>query len=148
MQFPQSIQIEVKVPLMHLSTVESFLKQCCDALGDRLLGRRVFQEEDCVLFLVQLTRLSNRDRHMHALQDGRNRGLITSFQFTRGSVIKISSRTLFEQLHDFPLCSGDVFIPGIDDPQGVFLSVQRPLLSAQQSAWLILREDFTWDYLL
>ncbi len=147
MRLPQSIQIEVKASLVHFSTVETLLKQYCDESGDRLLGRKVFQEEEQVLFFVHLFDSSHIDKHMQVLQDSRNRQFITSFQITQGSVLRISSITLFEQIHDFPLCAGDVCIPSIEDAQSIFLSIQRPLLSAQQSAWLLLQQDFVWEYL-
>ncbi len=141
------IHIEVTVPLAYVHEVEPFLKQCCAEVGDKLLGRRAYPESDEVLFVVQLTHDANSSKHIAVLQSALQQNIVSSFQFARGSIIELASPLIIEQMRDFPLLFGDVWIPSLGDPQCVYFLTHKQLMTATQAAWVLNHPEIKWRYL-
>ena len=143
----QMIQIEIMVPLSQTQNVEPLLEVCCLDAGDKLLGRREFQEDREVLFMVVLMNALNGLKHISVLHNALQQQVITSFQFTHRSVLKLSSPTILELMHDFPMSYGDTWIPAINHPQSIYLSLPRLLLTGKQAVWILNHKNVTWESL-
>ena len=50
-----------------------------------------------------------------------------------------------KQMHDFPLQPGESWLPSIDQANRVYVCMDRPLMTPQQSAWLLERA-VKWEY--
>jgi hypothetical protein len=50
-----------------------------------------------------------------------------------------------KQMHDFPLQPGESWFPSIDLANRVYVWIDRPLMTPQQSAWLLERA-LKWEY--
>ena len=141
------MHIEVIVPLAHVREVEPFLKQCCAEVGDKLLGRRAYSEDNEVLFVVQLMHDVNSSKHLEILHTALQQNSISAFRFARGSILEFAAPVLEKQIHDFPLTLGDVLIPAIDSSQHMYLLTHKRLLTATQAAWVLNHQDISWRYL-
>ena len=141
------IQVEIIVPLFLAHKVKPFLEQCCSESGDLLLGYRESQEVNEEVFIVQLTHDSHSSQHVSVLHDALQQETISSFRFLRGSLLKLSSPTIVKQISDFPLAVGDSWVTALDNPECIYLSVPRTLITGKQSAWLLSQENVVWDYL-
>lgn len=141
------MHVEVIVPLAHVQQVEPFLMQCCEEIGDRLLGCRAYPEADEVLFVVQLMHDANSSKHIAILQSALQQNMIASFRFARGSIVEFASPVIIEQMRDFPLIFGDTWIPALDSPQHVYFLTHKRLMAATQAAWILNHQEIAWRYL-
>ena len=140
------ISIEVVIPGSTVDAVYPLLTQRCAEAGDLLLGRKDFSEIGEILGVVRLTDDSHASKHLTVLTEALEQKAIVSFQFVQGCLVKASAPGIQEQIANFPLSLGDVWIPAAKDEQSVYLCLHRSMLTAQQSAWLLAREKIIWEY--
>ncbi len=50
-----------------------------------------------------------------------------------------------KQMHHFPLQPGESWFPAIDNPNQIFICIDRPLMTPRQAAWL-LEHEVRWAY--
>jgi len=126
------------------ATVEAF---CKEASG-RLIGRRVNEEAHNVLLMVQLLQTASVSKHATTFSHALQREVIASFRYVTYDLVKISfnpSVDLREQMLDFPLRPDESWFPAIHDPHQAYVCLRRPLMSANQAAWL-LKHEVAWAY--
>ncbi len=140
------ILIEVAVPSSHADDVEKVIHHCCAETGDTLLGRRDYPDVNELLLVVQLLHDVHISKHVPVLSQALQHLLIHSFVFTQGVVVKVSSSDILTSMYEFPLSSGDSWVPSAHNPHTVYLSIHRPTLSAKQIAWLHCQE-VDWSFL-
>ena len=140
------IMIEVAVPTSHADDVEKAIDQCCAETGDTLLGRRYYSEVNELFLVVQLLHDVHLSKHIPILSHALQHMLIHSFVLTQGTVVKVSSPDILNCICNFPLSSGDSWVPSAHDLHTVYLNIHRPTLNASQSAWLHLQET-SWSFL-
>jgi len=140
------ILIEVVVPGSLAHQVEPAIEQCCAESGDRLLGRREYQEVNELFLVVQLLQDAHQSKHVPILGQALQNSMISSFNFVQGSLVAVSSPDILEQIHSFPLSLGDSWVPSARDPNCIYLCLHRPLLTHAQAAWFLLHEETTWNY--
>ncbi len=138
--------IEVVVPLSLACVVEATFVQCCTETGDEFLGRREYREIDEMLLVVRLAEEGNYSLHIPTLTQALRQQAISSYQFVQGHVVKLSSKTLLEQMRGFPLAMGDSWIPSAYDLHTAYLCMSRLFLTSEQTAWFMQHEDVEWDY--
>lgn len=141
------ILIEIAVPSAYASDVEKVIDQCCAETGDRLLGRRDYPEVEQLFLVVQLRHDIHLSKHVPILSQALQHSMISSFEFTQGNVVKVSSPTIFDHICNFPLSLGDSWVPAAHNLHTIYLNIHRSFLSAAQATWLHLHEDVTWSYL-
>ena len=141
------ISIEVVIPRSTVDAVYPVLTQCCAQASDVLLGHRNDPYTGEVLAVVNLTDDSHLSKHLPILTQALEQNAILSFQFVQGCLIKVVAPGIEEQMAEFPFSLGDIWIPSLQDIQGVYLCLHRRLLTPQQSAWLLERSEVTWSYL-
>ena len=143
-----TILIEIVCSVSQEEPVQATIEAICKETGDLLIGRRVNKETHEVLLVVQLLQTVNVSRHTTALSHALQQGVIASFRYVSSDLVKISfdpSLDLQEQMRDFPLRPDESWFPAIDDAQQAYVCLRRPLMSANQAAWL-LKHEVSWVY--
>ncbi len=141
------IAIEVVIPSSTVDALYPVLSQYCTEVGDVLLGHRDYSQTSEVLGVVHLTDDSHISKHLTILTQALEQKAILSFQFVQGCLVKLAAPGIQEQIANFPFSLGDVWIPNPNGEQSLYLCLHRQLLTAQQSAWLLVRPELTWSYM-
>ena len=140
--------IEILCSVSHEEAAQASIEASCKEIGGLLIGRRVKEETDEVLLMVQLLHATSASKHATALSHALQQQVITSFHFVTCDLVKISfdpSADLREQMRDFPLCPDESWFPAIRDQRQVYVCISRPVMVAKQAAWL-LEHEVKWAY--
>ena len=128
--------------------VQTLIEESCQATGDLLIGRCVYEQINEVLLIVRLVHATSVRSYVTILSQQLQQAVILSFQLLSGDLVKLCfhpSVDLREQMRHFPLYPGDSWYPALHDPHHVYVYLRRPLLGAKQSAWL-LQHEVEWAY--
>ena len=126
------------------STVEAF----CKETDNLLIGRRLNEETDEVLFAVQLLQTGSLSGHTKTFNQAQQQGVIASFRYMTCDLVKISfdlSLDLREQMRDFPLRPDESWYPAIHNTHQAYVCMSRPVMHAKQAASLLAR-DAAWSF--
>jgi hypothetical protein len=138
-----TILIEIVCSVSQEKPAQTTIEAICKETGDLLIGRRVNEETQEVLLVVQLLQTVSMSRHTTALSHALRQGVIASFRYLSSDLVKISfdpSRDLREQMRDFPLRPGESWFPSIHNPHQAYVCLSRPLMLTEQAAWLLKRQ--------
>jgi hypothetical protein len=140
--------IEIVGTVVQAEAVQTLLEESCQATGDLLIGQRVYEQVNEVLFIVRLVHAASVRSYVAILSQQLQQAVILSFQLVSGDLVKLCfhpSVDLREQMRDFPLYPGDSWYPALHDPHQAYVCLRRPLLGAKQAAWL-LQHEVEWAY--
>jgi hypothetical protein len=140
--------IEIVCTSTQTEAVQTFLEESCQATGDLLIGQCVYEQINEVLFIVRLVHATSVRSYVTILSQHLQQAVILSFQLVSGALVKLCfhpSVDLREQMRHFPLYPGDSWYPALQDPHQVYVCLRRPLLGANQAAWL-LKYEVEWAY--
>ena len=132
-----TILIEIVCSVSQEEPAQATIEAICKETGDLLIGRRVNEETQEVLLVVQLLQTVSMSRHTTALSHALQQGVISSFRYLSSDLVKISfdpSRDLREQMRDFPLRPGESWLPAIHNPHQAYVCLSRPLMLTEQAA--------------
>lgn len=135
--------IEIACPVSKEETMQATVEAFCEETDGLLIGRRIYQETNEILLIVRLPYATNLSKHVTVLSRALQQEVITWFRCVTCDLVKISfdlSASLEEQLHDFPLRSGESWFPAIHNPHQAYVCMSRPLMAANQAAWILGRE--------
>jgi hypothetical protein len=127
---------------------QAIVEAFCKEASGRLIGRRVNEEAHNVLLMVQLLQTASVSKHATTFSHALQQEVIASFRYVTYDLVKISfdpSVDLREQMLDFPLRPDESWFPAIHDPRQAYVCLRRPLMSANQAAWL-LKHEVAWAY--
>jgi hypothetical protein len=127
---------------------QAIVEAFCKEASGRLIGRRVNEEAHNVLLMVQLLQTASVSKHATTFSHALQQEVIASFRYVTYDLVKISfdpSVDLREQMLDFPLRLDESWFPAIHDPHQAYVCLRRPLMSANQAAWL-LKHEVAWAY--
>ena len=139
------ILVEVTVPDAHAEEVQQVIEQCCQQTGDTLLGRRHYPDIGELFLVVQLRGEEQVSEHLPVLRQALQQKLILCFTCTQATLVKVTSSHIFSSIESFPLSVGDSWVPSAQEPDTVYLAINRLMLTPSQAAWLHLYE-VEWSY--
>jgi hypothetical protein len=96
------ISIEVVTPGSTVDAVYPVLSQCCAQGGDVLLGRRDDSPTGEVLAVVRLTDDTHVTQHLPILVQALEQGVLLSFQFVQGCLVKLAAPGIGGYIDPFP----------------------------------------------
>ena len=140
--------LEIVCAVAQAEAVQTLLEESCQATGDLLIGRCVYEQINEVLLIVRLLHASSVRSYVTILSQQLQQAVILSFQLLSGDLVKLffhPSVDLREQMRHFPLYPGDSWYPALHDPHQAYVCLRRPLLGAKQAAWL-LQHEVEWAY--
>ncbi len=143
-----SVLIEIVCALAQAEAVQTLIEESCQATGDLLIGRCVYEQVNEVLLIVQLLGATSVSKYVTILGQELQQEVILSFQLVSGDLVKISfnpSVDVREQMRHFPLHPGESWYPALHDPHQAYVCIRRPLMGAKQAAWL-LKHEVEWEF--
>ena len=143
-----SVLIEIVCALAQAEAVQTLIEESCQATGDLLIGRCVYEQVNEVLLIVRLLGATSVSKYVTILGQELQQEVILSFQLVSGDLVKISfnpSVDVREQMRHFPLHPGESWYPAIHDPHQAYVCIRRPLMGAKQAAWL-LKHEVEWEF--
>jgi len=143
-----SVLIEIVCALAQAEAVQTLIEESCQATGDLLIGRCVYEQVNEVLLIVRLLGATSVSKYVTILSQELQQEVILSFQLVNGDLVKMSFHPTVdvrEQMRHFPLCPGDSWYPALHDPHQAYVCIRRPILGAKQAAWL-LHHEVVWVY--
>jgi hypothetical protein len=112
-----------------------------------MLGNKIFTLTQEMLVVVRLTNDKHVFSHLTTLTQALEQQAIVSFQFIQGCIVKITAENVKQLMFTFPFSLGDIWLPALNDEQSLYLCLHRRLMTAQQSAWLLVRPEVRWSYM-
>ena len=140
------IMIEIVYPLSQ-ENVEAAIEHYFKATGNLLIGRRIFDETGEVLLVVLLV-YPHVSAFTTFLKDLLNQGRIKSYEYMSHYLVIFNLDTHLDiptQMHDFPLRPGESWFSAIDNPQQIYVALERYIMSSEQAAW-VLQHQVKWAY--
>jgi hypothetical protein len=140
--------IEIASALAQEKVVRASVEAICQATGDLLIGRSVYEHTNEVLLIVRLLHATSVSKLLIALREALQQELITSFECMSAELVSISflpSLDLREQMHDFPLSPGESWFPALDNAHQAYVCLRGSWLEAEQTAWL-LEHQALWEF--
>jgi hypothetical protein len=140
--------IEIACPVSREEIVQTTVEAICEETDCLLTGRRIHQETDEILLIVRLPYAKSVSKHAGVLSHALQQEVITWFRCVTCDLVKVSfdpSVSLEEQMRDFPLRSGESWFPAIHNPHQAYVCMSRPLMAANQAAW-ILGHEAAWTF--
>jgi hypothetical protein len=140
--------IEIGCSVTQEEAVQAAVEASCQMTGDLLIGHRVNEETQEVMLLVRLLHATSVSKHATALSHALQQHDIASFRFVAGDLVNISFDPMVdprEQIRDFPLGPDESWFIAIHDQHQVYVRIGRPVMGANQAAWL-LEHEVVWAY--
>jgi hypothetical protein len=141
--------IEIAVLSENAEIVQAEIHRCCTETGDLFLGRRIDEATGEINLFVHLKYRVHLSHHLSVLDIALQRQLILSFLCaTYNQMIFVmcdASYGVRGRLPKFPLNLGETWFLLVTDETEGYICTRRPLLSPQQSAWLI-QQEIRWRY--
>jgi hypothetical protein len=138
--------IHIDVPLPNIDLIRPQVEQCCQEVGDRLIGHRIYEDVGEVLLVACLSHDEHFIHHIKLLNAAFHRHLILSFQSEHTNLIRVSCPPpgdIRSIMRGFPLLDSDSWFPAIDDGQIAYVSTHGILLKTGQEQWM---EEQGLDY--
>ncbi len=135
-----AILIHVAVSLDKADVVETELKRCCADIGDEVLGKRIYDEVEEVLFVVRLYQDNHLSQHIKVLNQYLQSQQLLSFQFEHTNLIRVQGNPIESGIRsamiEFPLQPNESWFPSITEPQMLYLCTRNILIKPEQAQWL------------
>jgi hypothetical protein len=118
---------------------QAAVEQHFNETGDILLARSPYEELDRVLLAFRLLPTTDIQECTTFLQDALHQSTIESYEYVVSTLVSVSLNPVSDretQMRDFPLAAGDAWLPAIDDPRKVYLSIDVMPMTNEQITWL------------
>lgn len=142
-----SILVEIVCPISQKDARKT-LEQHFEHANDRVLARCEYEELDRALLVVQLSPMTDESKHADFLQSALQSDIVESYGYVTSypvSAFLNPSLDRYEQMQDFPLRYGESWLPAIDNPNKVYICLDKPFLASSQTAWLS-NHQVRWEY--
>lgn len=130
----------IAVHLRYVADVQTEIEHYCQETGNDIIGRRVYEEVEEVLIVVQLNKEVRSSTHTLALNNLIHSRLILSCQFENANLILVRSelsQNICDILPQFPLQPNESWFPSISDAQhAAYICTRNVLINFEQSTWL------------
>jgi len=127
---------------------QAAVEQRFNKTGDLLLARCLYEELDRVLLIVRLLPTTDMHECTAFLQLALEQATIESYEYVICSLVSVYLKPAPDretQMHGFPLDFGDAWFPAIDHPGKIYLCIDMPPMTHEQTAWLI-EHQAKWEY--
>ncbi len=124
------------------------VKNHFNGTGDILLARSPYEELGRVLLVFRLLPTTDIEACTMFLQNALKESTIESYEYVISTLVSVSLQSISDrdtQMRDFPLAAGDAWLPAIDDPRKVYLSIDVMPMTNEQIRWLN-EHQVTWKY--
>ena len=132
------VSVEI-VCVLSQEDAQAAIEQRFNETGDILLARSLYEEIDRVLLVFRLLPTTNIEEQTAFLQNTLRESIVESYEYVVSTVVSVSLNPVPDreiQMRDFPLAAGDAWLPAIDDPRKVYLSIDVMPMTNEQLLWL------------
>ena len=141
------VSVEI-VCVLSQKEAQATVEQHFNETGDLLLARSPYEELDRILLVFRLLPTTDIQECSIYLQNALQQSTIESYEYVTSTLVSISLNPVSDrdtQMHDFPLAPGDAWLPGLDNPYKVYLSIDVMPMTNEQITWLN-EHQATWKY--
>ena len=124
------------------------VEQHFNETGDILLARSLYEELGRVLLVFRLSPTTDIQECTDFLQHALHESIIESYEYVVSTLVSVSLNPVparETQMRDFPLAAGDAWLPAVDDPRKVYLSIDVMPMTNEQITWLN-EHQVAWKY--
>ena len=132
------VSVEI-VYVLSQEDAQAVIEQRFNETGDILLARSLYEELDRVLLVFRLLPTTNIEKCSAFLLKALHESTIESYEYVVSTLVSVSLNPVPDreiQMRDFPLAAGDAWLPAIDDPRKVYLSIDVMPMTNEQLVWL------------
>lgn len=141
------VSVEI-VCVLSQRDAQAAVEQHFNETGDILLARSPYEELGRVLIVFRLLPHTDIEKCTAFLQNALQKSTIESYEYVVSTLVSVSLNPVPDretQMRDFPLDAGDAWLPAIDDPRKVYLSIDVRPITNEQITWLN-EHQATWKY--
>ena len=141
------VSVEI-VCLLSQVEAQATVEQHFNETGDILLARSPYEELGRVLLVFRLLPTTDIEECTVFLQNALQESTIESYEYVVSTLVSVSLNPVPDretQMRDFPLDAGDAWLPAIDNPRKVYLSIDVMPMTNEQRTWLS-EHQATWKY--
>lgn len=141
------VSVEI-VCVLSQEDAQAAVEQHFNETGDILLARSPYVDLDRVLLVFRLLPTTRIEECTTFLQNALHESTIESYEYVVSTLVSVSLNAASDrdtQMRDFPLAAGDAWLPAIDDPRKVYLSIDVMPMTNEQITWLN-NHQATWKY--
>lgn len=141
------VSVEI-VTVLSQKVAQAAIEQHFNETGDILLARTPYEELDRMLLVFRLLPTSDIQACTAYLQNAISQSTVESYEYITSTLVSVSLNAVPDretQMRDFPLAPGDAWLPSIDDPRKVYLSIDMMPMTWEQITWLS-DHHASWKY--
>ena len=139
-----TLLVHVAIPADNAENIQAAFEQCCEKSGDKIIGRRMYEDVGELLLVVRLEQEAHIDKHVPVLVQALQQRIILSYQFEYAQIVTLQcclpACDIRDKIRAFPLQSNESWFPAIHDTRMLYICIRSARLHPVQEQWLSEQE--------